>query len=421
MNILITNMYTHRNKGDAAILLALIEEAKRVFGADSKIQVQTADPGDKGKFGTETSSTLLWILLSSVRNKSIPARVARLGLGTVTLILYLMIFHLFRRKASFILSRDLRGYVKDIHDSDMVIATGGGYLNTSDSSLHETVLLAVTVINFIAGIYLNKPVFVYSVSVGPLYSGLQRAILKFALNRAKLVETREELSLDFVKKLGVTAPSLLTADAALLLGQFSRPSSIVIPRSNRLNVGLTVRKWFKTEREFEAYIAALSDAVDYLIDHHNAEIYCLPQVIADNFDDDDRLMAKRIKDRSKYPERIHVVEDDLHPFEIIGICSKLDFLIGTRMHSTIFSLVSNVPVIGIACEHKTTGLLKGLGIEEFSINVKDLSAEKLQEKVDLLINHRTEIEDRIGKNMEGQISRGKRAMEAIGEAFTPSA
>jgi colanic acid/amylovoran biosynthesis protein len=418
MRILITNMYTHRNKGDAAILFSLISETKRVFGEKTKTVVQTADPaGDAGKFGTKTTSTLLWILLSSVRKASVLRRVLRLTIGTTTLMLYLLIYVLLKRKASFLLSAQLRQYVKDMHEADIVIATGGGYLNTSDASIHETVLLLITVLNFVSGSYLAKPVYVYSVSIGPLYSKLQRLILRFALNRVNLVEAREDLSLEFVKKLNIKTPSILTADAALLLGSRSMESTKIQTRAAQLSVGLTVRKWFKSKNDLNNYLQVIATTVDYIIEKHNAAIYCLPQVIADNFDDDDRLMAKNVRNLSKHPERIHLVEDDLHPFEIIGVCRKLDFLIGTRMHSTIFSLVNNVPVIGIACEHKTTGLLRGLGLEELSIDAKAVTAQNLQKKVDLLIQNRPVIANRIAKHMEGQIDRGERAMEAIKEAY----
>src|SRR3989344_456846 len=43
--ILVTNAYTWKNKGDAAIVLGTINSIKQCFGNDTKITISSMDPG----------------------------------------------------------------------------------------------------------------------------------------------------------------------------------------------------------------------------------------------------------------------------------------------------------------------------------------------------------------------------------------
>lgn len=418
MKVLIANVYSYKNKGDAAIVVSLVNEIRRVFPEPS-ILIQTADiQHDTNKYGTPITGSLLWYLLSSVRESNPLTRVLVPSLGILGIVWYLLLYKLKVVKKPYgrLLSKNIRTFMKENHETDMVIACGGGYLRTANGSVHDSILLFVTCLNFMAAKYMGKSVYLYSQSIGPVHGRLQEAMLNFSLNRVDLIEPREDVSMKYLRQHKISAPIVATADPALLLGDFAtfnEASATLEP--GRLHVGVTVRKWFKTRAELYAYETAVAANIDYLIREHNAQVFYIPQVIAENFGDDDRIIAHEVWEKVENKKDFTVIDKDLHPFEIIGLCGKMDIFIGTRMHSNIFSLISHVPVVAIEYEHKTRGIMRGLNLEELTIDIREVTPETLREKIDLLLQNRVRFKQELVKNLPLQIAEGKKAIEAIKE------
>lgn len=419
MKILITNVYSYKNKGDAAIVVSLIKEIRRVFGQDAQILAQTADiKHDEGKYDVPVTQSLLWTLLSRVRDDNIFKRLYVPIKGICSLSMYLFFVNVLHKEFRFLLNRDMKQFVDENKQADLVIACGGGYLRTAHGSLRETILLFVTCLNFLTAKYLGKQVYLYSQSIGPVHGGLQEKMLKFTLNRVDIVQPREDVSVRYLQKLNIRATVVPTADAALLLGGTGVfPERVAKLDAQKMHVGLTVRKWFKDKAQLEAYETAVAQNIDYLIEKHNAQVFYIPQVIAENFGDDDRIVAKEVWEKVKNKEMFTVVDADLHPFEVIGLCGAMDIFIGTRMHSNIFSLISKVPVVAIEYEHKTRGIMRGLGLEDLTIDIKDVTPETLQQRIDLLLNNKDAYRKLLIDNLPGQVAEGQKAINSIKAAY----
>jgi colanic acid/amylovoran biosynthesis protein len=416
MRILITNVYSYKNKGDAAIVIALVNELRRVFPG-STLHIQTTDVRhDKGKYGVETSSTLLWLLLSSRRHDPLFKRISALCLDLVTLWAFLLISKHTNLKPRAILSKPLQGFVQDITDTSLVVACGGGYLRTAGSGPNNNLLLLVTCLNFLAAYYLNKPVYLYSQSIGPVHSWFQRQLLAFALNRVDLVEAREKITFDFVSSLHISTKIVKTADPAFLLAGKGTRSRIELKDAPTL-IGITVRKWFDGGEKYNNYLRSIAETIDYLTSKYDAHAYYIPQVVADNFGDDDRVSAqevlKKVRDQSKFT----ILDADLHPFEMIDICGRMNVFIGTRMHSNIFSIINENPVVAIEYEHKTRGIMEALGLTDLVIDIGDVTTEHLRKKVDLLINNRDRYKKSLHYNLPIQITQSRKAIEILRDEF----
>ena len=417
MKILIANVYSFQNKGDAAIVLSLMRETKRVFKKPD-ILIQTADTSnDKDKYDAPVTASLLWILLSSVRDRSIVLRLVVLLYGIIAITLFLIINNLFNAKPYFLLTPALKTYIRENLAADMVIACGGGYLRTPNGSGHYAVLLFVTCLNFLSAKYLGKPVYLYSQSIGPVHGWLQTKILRFTLKRVDLIEPREDVSVKYLDSLNLKTPIMETADPVLLLGGTGTLLPEFARKGKQMRVGLTVRKWFKTEAQLEKYMKSVAQVIDHLVEKYNAEVFYLPQVIAEKFDDDDRVIALKVKDYVVHKEQFNVIDNDLHPYEAIGLCGSADIFIGTRMHSNIFTLINGIPVVAIEYEHKTRGIMQGLGIEELTINIGDVTFETLSEKVEMLISNRDKYAGLVKTNLPIQIKKSQSAIEYIKDMY----
>jgi len=417
MKVLITNVYSYKNKGDAAIVVALVSEVRRVF-PEADILIQTTDiKNDSDRYGAPISATLLWLLLSAHRSKPLAWRLLKLAGGLFGLTCYLLWpRRLSRHRPGWLLDAGLRNFVAEQAEADIVIACGGGYLRTASAGLGDLILLAVTGLNFLAGHYLGRPVYLYSQSIGPVHGRLQRRILRFCLQRVDLIESREDITGRFLAGLKLTTPVLATADPVFLLqGRGTKPPMALAPA--KLQVGLTVRKWFDQDRDLAQYITAVAKTIDYLSATYGAHVYYLPQVIAANFGDDDRLIAERVQREVTHKAAFTLLTADLHPLELIGFCGQMDIFIGTRMHSNIFALINAVPVVAIEYEHKTRGIMRGLGLEDFVVAIAKATPELLKNRVDQLLTDRERYSRQITTNLVGEVAKSRHAMEAIREDY----
>ena len=71
--------------------------------------------------------------------------------------------------------------------------------------------------------------------------------------------------------------------------------------------------------------------------------------------------------------------------QIKAAYNQLDFLIGTRFHSVIFSLTSGVPCIAIEYEHKSRGIMRELGLEHWVLAIGDVTEARLGRLFDKLV------------------------------------
>ena len=80
----------------------------------------------------------------------------------------------------------------------------------------------------------------------------------------------------------------------------------------------------------------------------------------DNPRTDDRHIARTLRARSEFPERIHVVQGRYDYDEIESIYRETDCAVATRLHGAVFAARMGVPVIGLAYEDKVRGFFDQL-------------------------------------------------------------
>ena len=84
--------------------------------------------------------------------------------------------------------------------------------------------------------------------------------------------------------------------------------------------------------------------------------------------------------------------------EIKGIWARCDLFIGTRMHSNIFALGGGVPTIAVSYLHKTTGIMEGIGLEAWVIEIDKFTATDALKLADRILR---------GKELTREIVRGR--------------
>ena len=156
--------------------------------------------------------------------------------------------------------------------------------------------------------------------------------------------------------------------------------------------GITVRNWKfpdldNKQMAMENYINSVKDFMVKEFEKRKCTFVFIPQVTVST--GDDTIIAEKIKDRlpKKYKKQFIIRRDDWSPSEIKSLIANMDYFVGTRMHSNIFATSMAVPTTAIAYEKKTNGIMETVGLQNYVVEINDITAEDLYNKVeDMIVN-----------------------------------
>lgn len=389
MKILISNVYSWKNKGDAGIVICMLEHLRHIF-PNSKMSISSYDLEDRGKYDEDEFCLNILSLLKNKKNNFLTLQRIFNTYNKIIFKIKIFFFNYLRKIGStpyWLFSDNITAKIKSYETSDLVIACGGGYIMTSQASTYIEKLFGCHDLDiFCYDFYLAKtfgiPYILYNQSIGPFYDDTQAASIKKYLQGANVIICREEITYKRLITLDLKNV-LLGADIAFNLTskQCDVLNNYAFDNSNN-NIGITLRKWLDTisQSHFENQI--LDFIISSIVDNDRTHFFLMPQVVFENVDDNDVVVYQAIYNKlpDKYKMNVHIINIDLHPSELKYLISKMSYFIGTRMHSNIFALSSNIKTIAIAYESKTTGIMDMLGLVDYTIAMKELTSAILKNK-----------------------------------------
>lgn len=410
MNILITHAYAKENKGDAAILSVLLGQLREAF-PKSNIKISIFDDIRANKMfeGFETISSFLYLAYCTYHH-AFAKTIYSLYIILATII-WASVLRFFHINLDFILKASVRQVAHEFKKADLIVPIGGGYIRATPT-LKDTFALILLLHPILLSIILKKPVILYSQSIGPFFNVFQKTITKLVLNHTKLILVREDNTLATLKSIGIKDQLVVRSVDAGFLFQADTPYSLqdIIPSAsikNKTLVGITVRQWMKKTKQ-EAYQKAIVDFIDEVTKDKNIMFVFIPQVSSTLHNDDDRDIATAITNGIKNKDQVINLTGIYDHHQVKALYSDLDFIVGTRFHSVIFSLTAFVPALAIEYEYKTSGIMKDLDLSEWVIPIEDVTTEMLYDKFMSLMKHKKAYEAKLHANLPAYIDKAKR-------------
>jgi colanic acid/amylovoran biosynthesis protein len=187
-------------------------------------------------------------------------------------------------------------------------------------------------------------------------------------------------------------------------------------------LGITVINWGAQNPTFSLqsnYEAAVARAVSYFLDNYGGSAVFIPQVWGPLPSQDDRLPARRIRQQLEhYPGQVHLVEEPLSPELLKAVYGRMDLFIGTRMHSNIFALSEGVPVIAIGYQHKTQGIARSLGLEEWVMDISQINEKKLSELISKLYGQSASLRKQLQVQIPAIVEQSRTAGQIVAADYT---
>ncbi|MBI4286100.1 MAG: polysaccharide pyruvyl transferase family protein [Chloroflexi bacterium] len=257
-------------------------------------------------------------------------------------------------------------------------------------------------------IILGKRLIVFPQSIGPFRRKISLFAARSVLNRAAFVVARESITYDYLKKIGIRSPIFLSSDVAFLLEKAPQQrileilSAEQIPNDKPL-IGLSISQHINlkySNPSDNSYIQNMVRTIDYLIETLDATIILVPHSTSVRSNDDDRIVGALVRDKVKERDRVILIDKEYSSEELKGIISCCSLFMGARMHANIAALSSGVPTIAIAYSHKTYGIMRELGQENWICDYAKMEFAGQISRINHIWRNRQEIREALTRHLK---------------------
>lgn len=282
-------------------------------------------------------------------------------------------------------------YFRYIQESDIVVNSGGDHLS---GEYGRSSIISLTALLY--AIFLDKPIVLFSESLGYHSNPLVRRLLDYVLERSDLILLRDAKSYQYVQEHVKTHDEYyLTADPAFLLDP-STDTDINFEGFDKPIIGFNVSPLIAEFAEEIDIVEISIKAIETISERLGGTILLVPHVYGK---DSDLKILSQIYNRIDL-DNVFLIEDEYEPEELKFIIGNCDLFIGARMHATIASTSMFVPTVGIAYSHKMHGIIgEMLNLQEYVIDLEKLNSEILIEKIMLAWKNREKITEHLRKKI----------------------
>lgn len=385
LRILLVNLHSSWNAGDDVLTRVALRQLKDQF-PQASFTLAMNDPGSyQGEEETVISFTA-WVkpiggsLSSRWRWQAFPAM---LGQSLLALIIYRLTSHLW----FFSLSSEQRNLLEAYFQADMIISSAGNFLYTSGKVGFPFLLSLYSILyGWLAG----KALYTLPQTLGPFQRRRERFLTKMMLSKMRLVLLRDPISAKVWRGWNVRGPhwdilpDLAFAfnaekgkkEAKKLLEEYGIQDGDCHPC-----LGVTLIHWGAQNHQFSQqnrYENAVAAAIRAFLTSYGGRVVIFSQVHGPTLAEDDRVPARRVLAQLGDLENWVVLIERWVPSYVLKTAyGQMDLFLGTRLHSNIFALAEGVPVVAIGYQYKTRGTLQMLGLEQWTLDIEQVSIDTL--------------------------------------------
>lgn len=254
-----------------------------------------------------------------------------------------------------------------------VLLSGGGSLLQDDTSA-RSIHYYLGIIHM--GLLFRKRVFLVSNGIGPLVRPSNRKRVARTLNRVTFITLRDARSYALLESIGVK-PEKMAVTSDMVMGMEMESldagaeilSKVGVPSdSAKRRVAIAIR-----EKDFReaAHKTALLNLANALAEKFT--VIFVPFY----YKNDTKIHATLNGDVG---EAVYFIQEKYNSAEFMSLIQNMDILVGSRLHSLVFSVVAEKPFVGVSYDPKIESFLEMIG-ERPVCSMKDFDAEAIYRQV----------------------------------------
>lgn len=308
------------------------------------------------------------------------------------------------------LKKEQRKTYNNFKNMDLMIVKGGGFLHTYNR-LTDIYYLYYSLYNIMLADRLGKKVVIMPNSFGPFLGKLEQAIVKKVLNKVELIYAREDISKKYLQNV-LRRKVYLSSDLGFFISSNKNKSKYNenIFTTDKKKVAITMRpyrfpEYSDSSKRYENYINEMYKVSKELINRGYYPVF-VAHTLGPSAHEDDRISLKEVIEKLQKAgvankDYSYIDNAAMNCYDLANLYSKVDYIIGTRFHSVIFAMTSLKPAIAISYSgHKTTGIMKDMGLEKYVVEIGEIDSEVMLKKFDNLIDETDIVREKIKQYLD---------------------
>jgi colanic acid/amylovoran biosynthesis protein len=390
IRILIVNFHSSWNAGDDALVKEALHQLQASF-PEASFTLIMDDPESYCGEGETLGSFTKWVKSSQAGTLG-HWMWRRFPVFICSIFFSLLSYYICGYPWIPFVDKDNARLLKAYFSADLVISSAGNFLYSS-GKIGLAYLL--TVFSILFAWMIGKPVYALPQTLGPFKRKLDRCMARQVLSRLQLILVRDPISAGILQDWEIPEERWkLCPDIAFALTETARDEEAlailhrngVILREDEPLLGITLTQWGAQSRWFkaqEAYEASIAAAVRSFVNNMGGRAVFFAQVQGPTIYEDDRVAARRVTVSLRdLGDRVVLIEEWC-PYTVLrAMYGKMDLFLGTRLHSNIFALTAGVPVVAIAYQYKTRGILQMLNLDPWIIDIEEVSGDSLDQLIE---------------------------------------
>lgn len=301
----------------------------------------------------------------------------------------------FRSFLKGIFSGGLFTTLREVKYTDIFILGGGGLFTDE-----KPIAVFIWWLQARIALFYKKPVFCIGQSIGPLKSKWSRFLTKNIFKYATIITVRDKISKHILEELGVYNATVL-ADPVFSIKSILQISQIQLQKlqtSTALDLAgskyviFSLRLWNKPLHYKNSKI--LAQFIDWLYLQYGLKSLLIPFQLAP---DNDMEAFKTVLAHVANQNAVTTLRYHKNFYDIIPYLAHCKAVIGMRLHSLIFSAMTNTPFLALAYSQKVNTVVAQLGQENYLLEWNNLTLSDLQQKFAALQKNRLRIKEILKK------------------------
>jgi polysaccharide pyruvyl transferase CsaB len=312
-------------------------------------------------------------------------------------------------KVKAIIWTDIPGIIRRVKQCDLIILGGGGVFHdywgvNKENILTQKQAIGIPSLNgiLILAKLLNKPIVIYAVGVGPLLTKEGKEITRQCFELADFSIVRDDESKEVLFSIGVPVEKIVvTTDPAFSLPRDDIKARQAMKRRNipieKPLISVCLRNW-EIGVSPEKWQIQVANALDGFIEQNDCSIVFIPfQNTPDQDFNNDNVVALAVTERMKNKDVAYILKDHYEPQVIAGLIAQCSMMLGMRLHSLVFAVNAHVPFVALVYDPKIANLMAHLGMQPYSLDIKEAESNKLLSILSLVWENRQEIRSKLTK------------------------
>ncbi|MEP6717141.1 MAG: polysaccharide pyruvyl transferase family protein, partial [Terriglobia bacterium] len=308
--------------------------------------------------------------------------------------------------------RDPDAMLRAVEHSRLVVIGGGGLFHDYAGAVPDAILTSSNAgIGLHAAVALaaslqKKPLLLWNVGVGPLFSQHGRDLVRYIASVAAAITVRDSGSALVLRELGIDPDRIVLAADPVFSSTppETRPAQVraYFPQIEEEApvIGVALRYWDRGA-DLDYWTRQLAEGLDLMSSRTGARFVFISLQAEPAVLENDTLIARRVAAQMTFQGRIHVLEAVLDPEETWGVLGSCDVVVGMRLHAVLLAACSGVPALSLSYDPKGSSAADELGLREFELPVGSITGDRFASLLELLADSRAKLRPALKLRCEG--------------------